>query len=142
MWMFAKLRNIQGKGKLREVFMYVSAQELQTNNTASAATARININPVDQHSSDRLTLLVLLLPPEPHRVQGKPEAVLGGALLVAAAPADAPRLWVCAATTSTVPAATDSAAACAHGWCCPLQASLPLTTTPPALCAKTLSRLL
>ncbi|KAI8318603.1 hypothetical protein GQ54DRAFT_300165 [Martensiomyces pterosporus] len=72
----------------------------------------------------------------------QPEAVLGGALLLAAAPADAPRLWVCAATTSTVPAATESAAARAQECCCHLQVPLPLPTNPPALCAQPLSRLL
>ncbi|KAI8318274.1 hypothetical protein GQ54DRAFT_96363 [Martensiomyces pterosporus] len=40
---------------------------------------------VDRRSSDRLTLLVLLLSPEPRCVQGRPEAVLGGVLLLAAA---------------------------------------------------------
>ncbi|KAI8319304.1 hypothetical protein GQ54DRAFT_299449, partial [Martensiomyces pterosporus] len=68
----------------------------------------------------------------------KPEVVLGGALLLAAAPADAPRLWVCAATTSTVPAATESAAACAQGCCCPPQVPLPLPTNPPSVCAHLL----
>ncbi|KAI8318342.1 hypothetical protein GQ54DRAFT_300489 [Martensiomyces pterosporus] len=146
MWMFAKLRNIQGKGKLREVFMYSSAQALQSNLPAIALRPQPQQKssqcPVDRHSSDRLALLALLLPPEPRCVQGKPEAVLGGPLLLAAAPADALRLWVCAATTSTVPAATESAAARARGCCYPVQVPLPLTTNTPALCAKPLSRLL
>ncbi|KAI8318036.1 hypothetical protein GQ54DRAFT_300887, partial [Martensiomyces pterosporus] len=106
--------------------------------SASAATTWINIFPVDRRSSDRLTLLALLLPPEPRCVQGKPEAVLGGALLLAGAQADAPGLWVCAATTSTVPADTESAAAYAKGCRCPMQMSLLLSTSPPAVCAKLL----
>ncbi|KAI8318131.1 hypothetical protein GQ54DRAFT_300748, partial [Martensiomyces pterosporus] len=70
--------------------------------------------------------------------QGKPKAVLGGVLLLTGAPADAPRLWVCAATTSTAPAATESAAAHVQGRCCYPQVPLPLITNPPAVCAKLL----
>ncbi|KAI8317965.1 hypothetical protein GQ54DRAFT_300990, partial [Martensiomyces pterosporus] len=67
---------------------------------------------------------------------------LGGALLLAGAQADALRLWVCAATTNTVPADTESAAACAEECCCLPQVPLPLPTNPLAVCAKLLSRLL
>ncbi|KAI8323697.1 hypothetical protein GQ54DRAFT_296642 [Martensiomyces pterosporus] len=74
-------------------------------------------------------------------MEARRQAVLGSALLLAAAPADALRLWVYAATTSTVPTATQSAAAHAQGCCSLPQVPLPVSTSPPALCAKQLSRL-